>query len=187
MNIVLVGKTGSGKTEIARILTEYFRYDKLVTCTTRKRRDGEPIDAYIFMSDDEYDKADMVLKTRYCGNRYGALVEALAGCENKVLVVDPKGLRELKDVKNFDFVSFFISCGTFKRYNRCIERGDDKEVVLARIMNEPRDYDMLKTDFVVENEDRTAWDTVAEILERVKEVVDCSHQSSTKSESCQQV
>ena len=186
MNIVLVGKTGSGKTEIARLLTEYFRYEKIKTCTTRKRRDGESAEAYTFLTDEEFDCADMVLKTAYCGNRYGTLKGSLNNCDNTVLIVDPSGLRELKKVEGFSFVSFFISCGTFKRYERCLNRGDQEEVVLRRIMKEAYIFDSLKTDFVINNED-DIWSSVTKILDCVKDVVGCSHQDCTKSESFQQV
>lgn len=186
MNIALVGKTGSGKTEIAERLVKYFRYDKAKSCTTRTRRDGENGDAYDFMTDEEFDNANLVLKTRYCGNRYGIPIERLAGKDKLVLVVDPNGLRSLADIDGFEFKSFFISCCTFKRFSRCIERGDDKETVLNRVMCEPRVYDSLKTDFVVENETDNVWDAVTRVLECVGEVVDCLPQDFTKLESCQQ-
>lgn len=186
MNIVLVGKTGSGKTEISRLLTEYFRYEKIKTCTTRKRRDGESDEAYTFLTDEEFDHADMVLKTTYCGNRYGTLKGSLNNCDNTVLIVDPSGLRELEKIEGFTFVSFFISCATFKRYERCLNRGNHEEVVLGRIMKEPYIFDSLKTDFVISNEG-DVWSSVTKILDCVKDVVGCSHQDCIGSGSFQQV
>ena len=137
MNIVLVGKVGSGAEEIAKRLTDYFKYEA--------PKDAETGDY-------------------------------------TVSVVEPSALRKIDDA-----VSFFISCGTYSRFKRCIERGNDEETTLAEIMKEPHKYDSLRVDFTIDNERGDTWAAVTEILEHVKDVVDCSRQNFTKSESCQQV
>lgn len=60
MNIVLVGKTGSGKSSICDWLTENLRYDKLRSYTTRPKREGET-DEYHFITEQQYDALDLVL------------------------------------------------------------------------------------------------------------------------------
>lgn len=140
MNIVLVGKIGSGVDDIAKRLTSYFRYET---------------------SDSGVN-------------------------ELKVFIADPAMLRKMQADGDVEFVSFFISCGTCRRFRRCIDRGMDEERVLAEIMTEAHRYDFIHVDFTVENEDEDSWASVTEILKRVKDVVDCSHQSSTKLESFQQ-
>lgn len=137
MNIVLVGKIGSGVDDIAKRLTSYFRYE-----------------------------------TSDSGAN-----------ELKVFIADPAMLRKMQSDGDVEFVSFFISCGTYRRFRRCIDRGMDEERVLAEIMTEAHRYDSIHVDFIVENEDEDSWASVTEILKRVKDVVDCSHQSSTKLES----
>lgn len=62
----------------------------------------------------------------------------------------------------------------------------DEKAVFAEIMTEAQKYDSIHVDFTVENEGEDVWPAVTEILRCVKDVVDCSHQSSTKSESCPQ-
>ena len=68
-----------------------------------------------------------------------------------------------------------------------VDSGMNEERVLTEIMTEAHRYDSIHVDFTVENEDEDSWASVTEILKRVKDVVDCSHQSSTKLESFQQV
>lgn len=140
MNIVLIGKIGSGVDDIAKRLTSYFRYETSDSGTN----------------------------------------------ELKVFVADPATLRKMQKDKDVEFVSFFISCGAYRRFRRCVDSGMDEEMVLAEIMTEARRYDSIHVDFTVENEDDDSWASVTEILKRVKDVVDCSHQGSTKLESFQQ-
>ena len=90
MNIVLIGKIGSGVDEIAKRLTDYFRYET---------------------PDSDAN-------------------------ELKVFVADPATLRKMQADKDVEFVSFFISCGTYKRFRRCIDSGMDEERVLTEIMTE---------------------------------------------------
>jgi len=140
LNIVLIGKIGSGVDDIAKRLTDYFRYE---------------------VSDSDVD-------------------------DFKVFVVEPSELRKMQTDKDTDFVSFFVTRGTYKRFRYCIDNCMDEEEVLSKIMMEAHKYDSLHVDFTVENEDNDTWSAVTEILRCVKDVVDCSHQNSTKSESCPQ-
>lgn len=140
MNIVLIGKIGSGVDDIAKRLMDYFRYEAA---------DGDANDLKVFVS-------------------------------------SPYGLRKMQTDKDMDFVSFFVSRGTYKRFRHCIDSGMDEKAVFAEIMTEAQKYDSIHVDFTVENEGEDVWPAVTEILRCVKDVVDCSHQSSTKSESCPQ-
>lgn len=67
--IVLVGKMGSGKTSVARYIAEHdaitkdlvwgdgpVRFEQVKTYTTRKRRKGEPKDAYNFVDEKTFSR-----------------------------------------------------------------------------------------------------------------------------------
>lgn len=181
MNIVLLGKTGSGKTAICNWLTENLRYDKIVTYTTRLMRpdevDGED---YHFVSDRDYDVKDLVLKTKIYGSRYGTAKEDLVGTDCKVIIVDPEGLKELKQLDGFDFVSFFVACPTHLRYCRCVRRGDSPMLTLTRIDSETYEFDGLVPDYTVDNSSDDIHQAVSFILEKVKEASDCLHRHCIK-------
>ena len=54
MIMILMGRSGCGKSSIARRLIENYGYRQVTTCTTRKPRDGETEDAYHFMDEKEF-------------------------------------------------------------------------------------------------------------------------------------
>ena len=53
--IVIVGKSASGKSTIANVLSEDFKYKKAISATTRPIRAGE-VDGedYYFITDDKF-------------------------------------------------------------------------------------------------------------------------------------
>ena len=185
MNIVLLGKIGSGKTTICNNLTENFRYDKIVTTTTRPIRKNEEngID-YFFVEDKEFDKMlennELILTTNISGYKYGLNKRLLVNAENKIIIVDPNGLKELNNILNFKFISIYVMCESYKRYIRCLDRGDNKKDILTRMDNECVVFDSLKTDYVVCNSSEDIWNATINVLEYIKESIDCLHQNYTK-------
>lgn len=176
----MIGKTGSGKSSICDYLVENFRYEKLITCTTRKQRKNEKENEYRYISNKDFDALDLVCKTRIGSNKYGIDKKDLLDRKDPfVVILDTYGLEELKKVEGLEFISVFVDCKMEERYNRCMNRGDSPIITFARIFDE-REFDDVKTDFVVKNEGKTIAQSVTEVLEFVKEAVDCSHQNSMK-------
>lgn len=103
MILLIVGKSGSGKTAVMGELIERYGYSRVITCTTQKRREGEEADAYYFMSKEEFreaisDGAFLEYDT-YRDNLYGTLKNEFedADFENKkVCVVTPEGAQAVK-------------------------------------------------------------------------------------------
>ena len=185
MNIVLLGKIGSGKTTLCNNLTENFRYDKIITTTTRLMRKNEKdgVD-YFFVDDFKFNEMlenqELVLTTNVSGYKYGLNKKLLNNIENKIIIVDPSGLNELNNILNFKFISIYVMCESYKRYLRCLDRGDDKEFILNRMDTEYSVFDSLKTDYIVCNSSENIWDATTNVLECVKESMDCSHQNYIK-------
>ena len=103
--IALTGKSASGKTTLAKMLTENFRYDKVITYTTRPMRDNETngVD-YFFVTEEEF--YDMVQNDRFVEYqeykvdketwRYGTEKNELYNHRDAVIIVEVFGLLELK-------------------------------------------------------------------------------------------
>ena len=143
MNIILVGKSCSGKTKIKDYLCENFRYDGVTTVTTRGPRDGEVngVD-YHFVSKEKFSdmakNGELVLMTSLGSNHYGVLErDTDADVDNKVLIVDPAGVKELIDgVNYFNFAVFYIYSSDETR--ECRSTGNDRKNIdrdIADIVN----------------------------------------------------
>ena len=124
--IVLVGESASGKSSIQNELVKTYGYKKVITYTTRPKRDYETAgNDYHFISEEEFlqlKEADYFIETAcYNGWYYGT---AKKDCDtnvddfkngyqdNKVIVLTPHGLRNLQKYSDttdkVDITSFYI-------------------------------------------------------------------------------
>lgn len=100
----LVGPSGSGKTAIVNELIKDPRFAVARSTTTRSRRNGEPENAYNFVSKEEFERLDsqdhFIETTIYAGNRYGTTKDEidriLNNGQNAVLPMDICGANALK-------------------------------------------------------------------------------------------
>lgn len=100
MILVLIGRSGSGKTAVAEKLVEKHGYQKVRTATTRERRDTEPENAYFFISKKEFMKRakndEFVEWDCYNGNCYGTLKTELQREGKHVIILTPEGAENIK-------------------------------------------------------------------------------------------
>lgn len=179
MNLVFIGKSGSGKTEICKKLVESWGYNKVISTTTREQRNDEVSGKdYNFVSLNEFEdlvnSSSIVCKTFYAGNYYGIRKEDLENPRN-VIIVDINGLEELTELDIFDFVSFYVDCDDMIRYDRQIERGDTEQYIIEK---QQSDEDMFTSidedcdvDFVVDNTGNID-DTIHDILTRIVDYIE---------------
>ena len=76
MLIVLVGKSASGKTTLEKYISDNFRYDKIVSCTTRPMRQDEVYgEDYYFISEGKFEEMlahdELVEHATFNGWSYG--------------------------------------------------------------------------------------------------------------------
>ncbi len=185
MIIVLLGASGSGKSTIENELATHYGFEKIISYTTRKPRGGEENGKDYYFTENntfaamintgilaEYDEYSQ-------GRLYGTLKADYAD-GNKVVVLTPNGLRQLKQNCHNDNIFTVLvnsNLGTrVKRYiNRCgVDKFnfDDKNEIAARV---ERDFSMFlglekEVNLVVENNEGTNINDVVEEILRVKEV-----------------
>ena len=123
--IILVGPSACGKTVMAKALIEKFNFKKFVTTTTRKMRIGEINDVdYHFVDEQTFlEKIKNNEFIEYVGDK-------------KVIILEPNGLKHFLSLNDKSFVSFYITCDPKVREARMIERGDKKEDIDKRLLND---------------------------------------------------
>lgn len=102
--IALVGPSGSGKTEIVNRLLKHPKFSKPISATTRSKREGEPEDAYHFVSAAEFEdmknQSLFAETTIYAGNQYGTelsgINNVLKNGQHCLLPIDISGAIALK-------------------------------------------------------------------------------------------
>lgn len=153
--IVLVGESASGKSSIEKELVAWG-FNKIVTYTTRPMRE-EDINGktYHFISEEQFN--DMIEKNlfaehaSYNGWQYGTAKE---DCTNdKVVVLTPHGLRQLKKNKDLNILSFYINVPRRDRMIKILERGDDIEEAYRRNLSDVGQFDGIEdeVDYVINN------------------------------------
>ena len=181
MIIVLLGASGSGKSTIENELATHHGFEKIISYTTRKPRNGEVNGKdYYFTNNDTFEEMikDGVLAEydEYSqGRLYGTLKTDYAD-GNKVVVLTPNGLRHLKQsCPNDNIFTVLVNASLGTRVKRYIDRCgvdkfdfDDKNEIAARV---ERDFGMFlgmekEVNLVVDNNEGT------DINDVVKEILD---------------
>lgn len=134
MNIILCGKSCVGKTSIQNYLCDNFRYEKVITYTTRAKRDGEEdgVD-YNFVSLDtfvkKYFSGELICVTNVNGNRYGISSE-YANKDNYVFVLDGIGAADFSYETTKDLLVILLTASDDIIAKRMEERSitEDKRV-----------------------------------------------------------
>ena len=154
--IVLVGCSGSGKSTIAYHLFMNHNYKRIVSYTTRPPRCGEKDGYdYHFISKEEFlqkkERGFFAESAEYRGWYYGTAAEDCT--DDKLAILTPHGLRQIKQLPNLNIVSFYIDVPRRDRLIKILERGDDIEEAKRRDASDVGQFDGLsdEVDFVISN------------------------------------
>ena len=154
--IVLVGESASGKSSIEKILVDNYGYKKIVSYTTRQPRQGE-VDGidYHYISESQFSnlqKEEFFAEIgEYNGWHYGT---AKNDCtSDKVAVVTPHGLRQLKKIPNLDIRAFYINVPRRDRLIKILQRGDNIEEAYRRSLSDVGQFDGIadEVDYIIDN------------------------------------
>src|SRR5690554_1862766 len=167
--IVIIGASASGKTEIAKLLQNNYKYQKCITTTTRDKRHNEVdnID-YHFISKEEFknklENNEFVEHTLYNDNYYGINKKDVN--ENSLVIVDPNGANELIKQLGDDVFVVYVETKKTLRKTRMINRGDDLELIEKRLNNDNNIFkkkNINKIDLVLKNKNQPLEDLAKEV------------------------
>ena len=166
MIIGICGKSGTGKSTIAKEL-EKRGYQKIITDTTRPKRKGEEngVD-YWFDTDEEFDEflreGEFIETTSYkVANgetwRYGTTIGQYNEVKgNGVIVLNPSGVKAFKE-KGLEIKIFLIETEEPEILSRLRKRGDNWKEVLRRMKADAEDFKNIRNyiDYAVYNNSNT--------------------------------
>lgn len=141
--LILVGHSASGKTEIANALIKKYGIKKIITHTTRAKRQNENdgID-YYFHSEEEFlalkNKNFFIETTFFNDSYYGTAKEDIK--DDRIIILDPPGLDALKKLNLDNLYAVFLKADRNVRFDRMIKRGDKKEDILIRLAHDQEKF-----------------------------------------------
>lgn len=160
--ILLMGKSGSGKTTIANELYNRYGLSSIESYTTRPPRyKGEK--GHTFISDEEFDELeDMVAYTDFNGYRYCATSEQVE--DNQIYIIDPAGVEYFDEhyVGNKDVIVVYLDVDDQTCFERMVADRGEKEAS-ERLLNDALAFDNARAmaDYIIDNDNLN--DTIKEL------------------------
>lgn len=176
----ILGKSGSGKDTLTKIVSERLNLPLLVSHTTREMRTGETDGVeYHFVPDYIFGNmlvhGDFVETTTYhieSENRtykYGYSKRVVDNCEKGLCIVNPHGLRKFIEA-GYNVVAIEIYRNERDRMLSYLQRDENANVqeLFDRYKRDEEDFEDLMSDFIVFN-DGTIEDGVQQLETIIKE------------------
>lgn len=144
--LVLVGKSCVGKDTIQKKLINDYGMEKVVTYTTRPPREGEVdgVDYHFIKGDRETLSFVFAELTEYhVANgetwHYGSSVSSYEDSDNKVIILNPEGLKAVRDM-GYKIFAVEITAPEKEIKRRQMERGDDELEAQRRFEQDILDF-----------------------------------------------
>ncbi|GEN49139.1 guanylate kinase [Ligilactobacillus pobuzihii] len=146
--VVITGAPGTGKTTVRNYLTQKYSMSKILTHTTRPKRQGE-IDGvdYYFETNESFDQNHFLEHVEYDDKKYGSSIEGLqrAWKENDwaAVVLDTKGAISYLQQKPAETLILYLETSNQKKQaQRLASRGDSSVLIKKRLASQEAKRDL---------------------------------------------
>lgn len=171
--IVIIGKSGSGKTALAKLLETRLKIPRIKGYTTRPKRD-ELDDDYEFVKEVKpWSDEEIMCKTEINGYNYWKLKCEIHYWQNQTIIVNPEGLLELYET-DIELVVINLVVDSHTRFIRMkeeyTENGNDIDTAKFKAgtrLSRDAGFECLKVDWTVD-----ANRTIEEVYADVKKIIE---------------
>lgn len=137
--LLLSGRSGSGKSTVANLISYATGRSVVASYTTRPMRPGEINGVgHIFVTDEEFDcivaTHRLIAFTEFNGYRYCATQEQLN--ENSIYIIDKNGLETMPEDYRKRCFSVNLAVTRATCIDRMRQRGDTEEMIQSRLKND---------------------------------------------------
>lgn len=146
--LCVMGKTATGKDSLVDALCQHNNIQKVISYTTRPRRENEG-DTHYFVTEDVYHQMkteeQIAAETQIGQYYYWATIEQLYKCN--VYIIDYLGLKKLRELNlpGLKFVTVYIHApDDIREYRALSQRGDEKKKWRVRNYSEKEQFRQLE-------------------------------------------
>ena len=154
--LIIIGKSGSGKTSVVDELVNNYGYTKEVTDTTRPKRPGEVegVD-YNFLSQEKFDEnkeaglyaEDVVYNASFGQVSYGSRKDSYVNTEKSVIILNPYGLKQvIQSLGRENVQAIYLRLEDELILSRLAKRGDNPVEVSRRLETDRFDFSDIEKD-----------------------------------------
>lgn len=147
MRYIIVGKSASGKTTLAQILSERGLTRNAITTTTREPREGEVngVDYYFWPKYlFEESIGQMVEYDQFNDWYYGVTQQEFD--RTNLSILTPRGVkRYMKKFGRKNLFIIYVDTPILERYSRIIKRGDELNEAFRRFVHDEEDFRNFKS------------------------------------------
>lgn len=181
--IIIAGGSGTGKTAAKALLNQDPNIIKLISTTTRPKREGEEHGKdYYFISKEEFEteleKGRFLEHVIYDGNYYGVhgkVIDLILGAQKKngVIVVDVAGFRKIKKYcqeKGYNTISYWFKAESMeKMVEHMKKRGASEPEIIRRLIIEEKERKFANEfDYILTVKEGGLAETAQKIKEKLK-------------------
>ena len=169
--VVLIGKSGSGKSTIAKAISKTYGIEEVVSSTTREPTGR--IENYNFLTREDFEKdmkaGTVVENVEFAGNLYWTNENDFSTDKPLIFVAEPTGAQQLKDnLKHKNVIRVYLACDTGVCIDRMLSRGDFGEAISNRITNDKHCFSNFECDRVIDVTHLSLLEVVDKVISIVK-------------------
>lgn len=168
--IILIGKSGSGKSTVAKTITEQYGIDEVVSNTTRQPTGR--IENYKFLTREDFNQdfrlGIVVEYAEFAGNLYWSTLYDFQGSQPLIMIAEPTGAQQLKDnLRNKEVIRVYLACDTAECIDRMQIRGDSGGAIAKRVLNDRKHFESFNCEKVIDVTHLKLNEVVDEIMKLV--------------------